>query len=180
MFIFVCFFTQTDPHEVEDVKRMMAEQEDELLAKVERVQQYVKERQAGALHAETMQAVARSDVSKAQEELRRVIADREKMQRLLLDAEDRARETAAKYEHRIAEIERARKAAEDRATAADRSLRNQNAELLEKQHIDHTAKVGWVANKRFEISKFKFEFPRARTYEMIGLVRGCIEAKFCK
>ena len=64
------------------------------------------------------------------------------MQRLLLDAEDRARETAAKYEHRIAEIERARKAAEERATAADRSLRNQNAELLEKQHIDHTAKVG--------------------------------------
>ena len=42
------------------------------------------------------------------------------------------------------------------------------------------AKVFWVANKRFEISKFKFKFPRARTYEMIGLVLGCIEAKFCK
>ena len=41
-------------------------------------------------------------------------------------------------------------------------------------------KVNWVANKRFEISKFKFKFPRARTYEMIGLVLGCIEAKFCK
>ena len=31
-------------------------------------------------------------------------------------------------------------------------------------------KVFWVANKRFEISKFKFKFPRARTYEIIGLV----------
>ena len=40
--------------------------------------------------------------------------------------------------------------------------------------------VRWVANKRFEISKFKFKFPRARTYEIIGLVLGCIEAKFCK
>ena len=40
--------------------------------------------------------------------------------------------------------------------------------------------VLWVANKRFEISKFKFKFPRARTYEIIGLVLGCIEAKFCK
>ena len=30
----------------------------------------------------------------------------------------------------------------------------------------------WVANKRIEISKFKF--PRARTYETIGLVLGCI------
>ena len=38
--------------------------------------------------------------------------------------------------------------------------------------------VAWVANKRFEISKFKF--PRARTYEIIGLVLGCIEAKVCK
>ena len=30
--------------------------------------------------------------------------------------------------------------------------------------------VDWVANKRFEISKFNFKFPRARTYEIIGLV----------
>ena len=27
--------------------------------------------------------------------------------------------------------------------------------------------VTWAANKRFEISKFKFKFPRARTYELI-------------
>ena len=40
--------------------------------------------------------------------------------------------------------------------------------------------VHWAANKRFEISKFKLKFPRARTYEMIGLVLGCIEAKFSK
>ena len=33
--------------------------------------------------------------------------------------------------------------------------------------------VIWAANKRFEISKFKFKFPRARTHEMIGLVLGC-------
>ena len=28
-------------------------------------------------------------------------------------------------------------------------------------------KVDWAANKRFEISKLKFKFPRARTYELI-------------
>ena len=27
--------------------------------------------------------------------------------------------------------------------------------------------LSWTANKRFEISKFKFKFPRARTYELI-------------
>ena len=42
------------------------------------------------------------------------------------------------------------------------------------------SKALWVANKRFEISKFKFKFPRARTYKMIVLVLGCIEANFCK
>ena len=30
-----------------------------------------------------------------------------------------------------------------------------------------TRNQGWVANKMFEISKFKFQFPRARTYELI-------------
>ena len=40
--------------------------------------------------------------------------------------------------------------------------------------------VDWAANKRFKILKFKFKFPIGRTFEMIGLVLGCIEAKFCK
>ena len=42
------------------------------------------------------------------------------------------------------------------------------------------AMVGWAAKKRFEISKSKFILPRVRTYEMIGLVLGCIEINFCK
>ena len=42
------------------------------------------------------------------------------------------------------------------------------------------AKVNWVANKRFEISKLKFEFPTARTYEIIGLFLFCIEVKLSK
>ena len=40
--------------------------------------------------------------------------------------------------------------------------------------------VLWAANQRLETSKFKFKFPRARNLEIIGLVLGCIEAKFCK
>ena len=38
--------------------------------------------------------------------------------------------------------------------------------------------ISLVANKRFVSSKFKFKFPRARNLEIIGLVLGCIEAKF--
>ena len=32
----------------------------------------------------------------------------------------------------------------------------------------HAATASWVANKRFEISKFKFKIPRARTSELQG------------
>ena len=41
-------------------------------------------------------------------------------------------------------------------------------------------KARWAANTRLEISNSNFKFPRARNYEVIGLVLGCIEAKFCK
>ena len=47
----------------------------------------------------------------------------------------------------------------------------------------YTTTVNWAANKRFEILKFKLKFPIARTFELsnfLGLVLGCIEAKFCK
>ena len=37
----------------------------------------------------------------------------------------------------------------------------------------------WVANKRFVSSRVKFKFARARHLEKIGLVLGCVEAKFC-
>ena len=35
-------------------------------------------------------------------------------------------------------------------------------------HCVRDEKPGWVANKRFEISKFKFKIPRARTSELQG------------
>ena len=37
----------------------------------------------------------------------------------------------------------------------------------------------WVANKRFEISRFKLKLSSPRTYELIRALLGCIEAKFC-
>ena len=43
-------------------------------------------------------------------------------------------------------------------------------ELLEGFRVESkfiSVKVLWAAYKRFEISKFKFKFPRARTYELI-------------
>ena len=57
-------------------------------------------------------------------------------------------------------------------------------EMAMNLRCDDPSRVGdivdWAANKIFKISKSKFKFLRARTYEMIGLVLGCTEAKFCK
>ena len=46
--------------------------------------------------------------------------------------------------------------------------------------VREACKAAWAANKSLEISNFNSKFPRARSYEIIGLVLGCIEAKFCK
>ena len=53
--------------------------------------------------------------------------------------------------------------------------------LSEPPHEPAVKHVPWAANKRFKkFPEFKFKFPRARNFEIIGLVLGCIEAKFCK
>ena len=59
-------------------------------------------------------------------------------------------------------------------------IRENNSHLLDIATMVAVRKAPWAANKRFVISKSKFKFARARTYEKIGLVLGCIEAKLCK
>ena len=39
--------------------------------------------------------------------------------------------------------------------------------LMLRLNLLFPVKFGWAAKKRFEVSKFKFKFPRARTYEHI-------------
>lgn len=135
-----------------EMQRAAAAQEQELLAKVERVQQYVKERQAGALHAETRSAVAEQARVGACEEVRRVSADRDRLQRLLLDAEDRARGLTARYEARLAEADALVGDAQARCLAAEKENREKNLELLGKRDAEHQVKVG--AERQREQSRY--------------------------
>jgi hypothetical protein len=128
--------------EISSVKEQMVKQEEELLSKVERVQQYVKERGAGALHAETMQAVARADVSKLQDELRRVVGDRDQMQRALLAAEDRAMDVTARCDAKLAAQAATISQLEAKLKASDNVARDQNWELLQQREAEHNSKVG--------------------------------------
>ena len=69
-------------------------------------------------------------------------------------------------------------------SSAARRFSDKNAEaklyMLDELASRAVQDVYWAASKRFESSKLKFKFPRARTYEMIGFVLGSIEAKFCE
>ena len=40
--------------------------------------------------------------------------------------------------------------------------------------------VGWAANKNFEILKFEFKFPRARTFELFRARSRRVEVKVCR
>merc|ERR1719408_108355 len=115
----------------------MLEQETELLQKVDRVQQYVKERQAGALQAEKMQAVAKHDTDKLSTELRRIAADRDRVTTLLLQAEEKARAQQTHYEAQLSK-ERQRAAELDaQVQQAEKENRAQNQELLERRESEY-------------------------------------------
>ena len=43
----------------------------------------------------------------------------------------------------------------------------------------HETDANWAANKSLEISKFKFKFPRARTFEFFRDRSPLHQAKFC-
>ena len=51
----------------------------------------------------------------------------------------------------------------EQVTPDDKLFFQELSEYIDRMQVE----VTWVANKRFEISKFKFKFPRARTYKFI-------------
>ena len=76
--------------------------------------------------------------------------------RKALMAEHRKAEMEAKVKQLEAEKEDTLKKKADLEEAMEEALADREAE-----------NQAWVANKSFEISKFKFKFPRARTFELI-------------
>merc|ERR1719484_219474 len=72
---------------LEQMKRMMDEQEHEMTIKIDRVQQYVKERQAGALVAEKKQQDAERMADRWQREVTRLQAEKDRLAAVVLDLE---------------------------------------------------------------------------------------------
>ena len=58
---------------------------------------------------------------------------------------------------------------EQQMRAIERSISDESThehDELASNKADRMKAVDWAANKRFEVSTFKFKFPRARTFEL--------------
>jgi DNA repair exonuclease SbcCD ATPase subunit len=126
---------------VDRMRHEMIEQEQVLVEKVNRVQQYMKERSAGAMTAERRQQDAELMAERWQEDLRRMTADRDRLAKLLIEQE------ASCHQLRL-DIRRAKEVAleessnlREKFAAKERECRDANLELLEKRDHDYTSKL---------------------------------------
>lgn len=125
----------------EQMKQIMDEQERELNQKIDRVQQYVKERQAGALHAEKKQQDAERLAERWQSEVRRLQAEKDKLAKAVLDVEGRSsgqsnefREAFERQQQEVSNLREALRHKED-------DMRSANVELLQQRDSEYQAKV---------------------------------------
>lgn len=127
--------------QLEQMRRVMDEQERELSAKIERVERYVKERQAGALHAERKQQDAERMAERWQSEVRRLQAERDKLAALVLDLEGRhtgrTDELRGVYEKHQQEVS----ALQEALSRKEEEMRTANIELLRQRDSEYQAKV---------------------------------------
>merc|ERR1711953_1121116 len=119
----------------------MDEQEREMTTKIDRVQQYVKERQTGVLHAEKKQHDAERMAERWQGEVRRLQADRDNLAKLVLDLEtnksDQGRHIQSVREMHESEVAGLR----DNLKKKEDEMRVANLELLNKRDEEYQAKV---------------------------------------
>lgn len=126
---------------LEDMRKVMDDQERELSQKIERVQQYVKERQAGALHAEKRQQDAERQAERWQGEVRRLQAEKDRLTKIVLDQEGQhsgqANELRHAYEQQKEEVGVLREALRRK----EEEMRAANLELLQQRDNEYQAKV---------------------------------------
>jgi len=126
---------------LEQMKRIMDEQEHELSLKIERVQQYVKERQTGALHAEKKQQDAERMADRWQAEVRRLQSEKDRLTALVLDLENsqtrKAKDTNSLLEKCQQEVSSLKEALQKK----EEEMRAANSELLQRRDEEYQAKV---------------------------------------
>jgi hypothetical protein len=134
------------------MKQLMDEQEFEMTQKIERVQQYVKERQTAALHAEKKLLDAEKMAERWQGEVRRLQAEKDKLAKLILDLESRQcgqmdhfQSYQERHRQEVASLQEALRRKED-------EWREANLELLQRRDEEYQAKVSMEKQREKERS----------------------------
>mmetsp|Transcript_57990 Transcript_57990/g.135090 ORF Transcript_57990/g.135090 Transcript_57990/m.135090 type:complete len:501 (-) Transcript_57990:152-1654(-) len=128
-------------NKLEQMRRVMDEQERDMTQKIERVEQYVKERQAGALHAERKQQDAEKMAERWQGEVRRLQAEKDKLALLVLDLEGRQSGQAIEFRTAFEKHQQEVSALEDALKKKEEEMRSANLELLRQRDDEYNAKV---------------------------------------
>mmetsp|Transcript_109333 Transcript_109333/g.193636 ORF Transcript_109333/g.193636 Transcript_109333/m.193636 type:complete len:514 (+) Transcript_109333:90-1631(+) len=126
---------------LEEMKRIMDDQEREMTMKIDRVQQYVKERQAGALHAERKQQDAERLAERWQREVARLQADKDRLAALVLDLEGRSTGQAKNLQGFQEQHQQEVARLQDALRHKEEEMRNANIELLQRRDSEYQAKV---------------------------------------
>lgn len=126
---------------LEQMKKIMDEQEHAMTVKIERVQQYVKERQAAALVADKKQQDAEKMSERWQREVQRLQAEKDRLAAVVLDLETHKMGQAQHFQgaqdlhHQ--EVSRLQEALQRK----EEDMRSANMELLEKRDVEYTNKI---------------------------------------
>jgi len=126
---------------LEQMKRVMDEQERKMSEKIERVEQYVKERQAGALHAERKQQDAEKMCERWQGEVRRLQAEKDKLAKLVLDLEGHQTGQAHEIRGTVEKHQQEVQALQEALRRKEEEMRAANLELLRQRDDEYQQKV---------------------------------------
>lgn len=137
---------------LEQMRTMMDEQELELSQKMERVQQYVKERQATALVAEKKQQDAEKMAERWQNEVRRCQAEKERLSSLVRELEGRHTGQAEQWQGAVERHRREVTALEDALRKQESEMKEANSEILSKRDEEYQAKVALEKQREKERS----------------------------
>ncbi|CAE8624597.1 unnamed protein product [Polarella glacialis] len=126
---------------LEQMRRLMDEQELEMTQKIDRVQQYVKERQANALQAEKKQQDAEKMSDRWQGEVHRLQAEKDRLAMLVLDLEGRQNGTSSLLQGATERHQQDVAALQDALRRKEEEMRSANLELLHRRDEEYQAKV---------------------------------------
>jgi hypothetical protein len=132
---------------LEQMKKIMDDQEREMTMKIERVQNYVKERQAGASVAEKKGQDAERMAERWQREVQRLQAEKDRLAAVVLDMEaqksGQAKHMQGASESHQHEVNRLQEA----LWRKEEEMRAANMELLEKRDAEYQSKMNLERQK---------------------------------